>query len=707
MCSSDLTISLDGLGIGFSLPSAKDKLKIGVDLMGLGVEYKKGKLEVTGGLAHKKTADSEAFIGELLVREKPYVLTAMGMLKFGEYNSFFVFAMLGTPMGGPLEFFVTGLAGGIGMNSQLNLPSIEKLAIFPLVAGALTGTATGKKDEDKPEDINSVLAVLTKESAISSAEGQFWLGIGIRFTTYKLVESFALLTLSMGHQFQLGLLGRSEMRLPPGSTKPVALAAIDLKAVLTPTAKPPTPVFSLEARLADSSYIFSKNCHLTGGLAFYIWSNGDLVLSLGGYHPLFKVPAHYPSVDRLGITWVLSSHLFIKGGLYFAITPAAIMAGGSLEAQFHAGPIRAWFIAQADFLMLWKPFHYDIAIRIALGVSANLGLFRINLHIGVGLQLYGPPFGGVASVDLGIISFSIKFGSAVSAPPPLTWREFAAAFLPVSNPPHKEAATMSIQTAASVQISSARVGNGLIKKDKEFGAILNPSQFELYTKTAIPATSVQIEIEKGKFVDADLATLKTGLTGDWNQKIGIVPMHKTAKELKSVHQISIIRLDEGGAEEVYEYSTERLAFEGVWENAPKSLWSNLDLSKKEDQKTFKKIQLSGQSTLSGTLTGIKVKPKAEMPDRTLPIPTKSLQEELKSIQAYEGFSPKPDTIPIKAKPKNPQEALKLIYKALKKNRHSILEDLQGEGLVSRENINAEHFSDPAYEALNQSPIFID
>jgi len=33
------------------------------------------------------------------------------------------------------------------------------------------------------------------------------------------------------------------------------------------------------------------------------------VITLGGYHPAFQKPTHYPEVPRLGLNWNVTSHL--------------------------------------------------------------------------------------------------------------------------------------------------------------------------------------------------------------------------------------------------------------------------------------------------------------------------------------------------------------------------------------------------------------
>ena len=97
-------------------------------------------------------------------------------------------------------------------------------------------------------------------------------------------------------------------------------------------------VLWVEASLTDASYLFDKNCRLTGGFALVSWFNrGEFLLSLGGYHPKFKAPSYYPTVQRLGFNWKPFSKLTVKGEAYFTICSSAVMLGGALSAAYKAG----------------------------------------------------------------------------------------------------------------------------------------------------------------------------------------------------------------------------------------------------------------------------------------------------------------------------------------------------------------------------------
>ena len=74
-------------------------------------------------------------------------------------------------------------------------------------------------------------------------------------------------------------------------------------------------------------------------------------------------------MPRLSLNWQVNSELHIKADAYFALTGSAIMAGAHLQATWQSGALRAWFNAGADFILAWKPYHYELELYIGMGVS--------------------------------------------------------------------------------------------------------------------------------------------------------------------------------------------------------------------------------------------------------------------------------------------------------------------------------------------------
>ena len=166
-----------------------------------------------------------------------------------------------------------------------------------------------------------------------------------------MVDTFALLTISLGTTIEVALLGLSTLTLPAGAADPIAQIQLALEVSFSYG----SGLLAVVGQLTDNSYVLSRDSRLTGGFAFSLWFSGEhageFVLTLGGYNPQFAVPDHYPIVPRLGLSWQVVPELSITGGLYFALTSNAVMAGGKLSAVWTSGSVRAWFTYWADFLM--------------------------------------------------------------------------------------------------------------------------------------------------------------------------------------------------------------------------------------------------------------------------------------------------------------------------------------------------------------------
>ena len=580
-----LTVGLLGFRVSFPLldfiqkPERETLRKIEAGLDGLQIDFRGGPVQISGALLQVPDPGKGVSIrydGSLLVQAKVFALTALGSFAMVEKKpSLFVFAVLHKELGGPAFFFVTGVAFGFGFNRALRLPAIAEVQNFPLVRGALDpGYFSGGSDPG--------MALEKLGSYITPSPGDYWVAAGVKFTTFGLIHSFALISVSFGTQLQIGLLGLSRIKVPPevpgkDVRHPIACAELALKVTFSPT----SGVLAAEARLTENSYVFSGDCRLTGGFAFYCWfgpeHEGDFVITLGGYHPRFLPPSHYPAVPRLGMRWAVSSKLSIIGEAYFALTPSCVMAGGRLQVLFQWGDLRAWFCANADFLISWKPFYYDIEIGVRIGVSYRFNFFGIRktltLEIGAGLTLWGPPFGGQACVSLWIVSFTISFGQSRAVEVPrLSWEEFHRSFLPQSPNPGEPLVSVIRITGGVMREKEVQRAEG----KKATLTVVNGHEFSLCTESLIPSTtregwdpSAPEARETGLFLNG--APVERA---QWKERpLGIRPMGKVT--LTSSHSLTFERVREGKSatlrgEDLFRYMVGTL----VTKNVPYALWSN-------------------------------------------------------------------------------------------------------------------------------------
>ena len=338
----------------------------------------------------------------------------------------------------------------------------------------------------------------------------------MRFTSFDLVNTTALLVVQFGQELEIALLGVSKITLPPPSasgesTVKYAYAELAMQGKLLPA----KGFFSATAVLTPNSYVLDPACKLTGGFAFYVWfgehdNAGQFVLTLGGYHPDFDPPAHFPKVPRLGFNWPLPGNVTISGEAYFALTPSAVMAGAGLQVLYSAGNLQAWFKAQMDALVSWAPFHYRLDISISIGASYRVNLLfvttTLKVELGASLSIWGPPMGGRVHINWYIISFTISFGADESQrPKALKWEDaegtgFAQTLLPHDTKKALKANNVLLEAPAAAPgasgVFSVTANDGLagtIQKDGKDIWIVRANHFVFSTVTAFPTTEVDVE----------------------------------------------------------------------------------------------------------------------------------------------------------------------------------------------------------------------
>lgn len=592
VCALGLTVGVDGLGVGIDVSAAlamewkKLVASAAFTLSGLGIDYSNTSVEIGGEFLRTETNHTESYDGGAVIKTKQFALSAIGSYTTIEnHPSMFIYGVLDYPLGGPSFFFVTGLAAGFGYNRKLNVPPVEKVSDFPLIKFANNGPGGKARMSEVLKDLRDY---------IPPSSGDIWLAIGIKFTSFKLIDSFALLALSFGHLVEIDLLGTSHVVVPPESPETLAEVNMQFKASLVPE----LGELKIDAVVSPGSYILSKDCHLTGGFAMYCWFLGDLagdfVQTLGGYHPAFRAPAHYPQVPRLGFQWKVDEYTSLSGGGYYALTSHALMAGVSLSANYSDDRLKAWFHLQADFLIAWKPFHYDASMEVDLGASYRLfGNTTISVDLSVGLHIWGPEFAGTAHVNLYICSFNVAFGAASSPaePAPLEWDEpkssFKSSFLPANN-----------------QICSVNVKSGLLRTIKaddgnpQERMVINAKDFALVTNSVIPSTSGQ-SLKPDNRMNKELtqetqAADKDGkaLTAKANLAFGIAPM--ALPSFTSTHGIKVTRLNSVRATED---ATTRFQFIPILKSAPTALWG-----------VAPNADVNGAKFVENTLAGFEIRP---------------------------------------------------------------------------------------------------
>ncbi len=587
LSAAGLTLTLDGLGVSVALKDlAAKNFKPAFSLRGLGLDYSNSAVEIGGTFLRMQYSDEhgqpcEEYDGMAIIRAASFTLSAIGSYANNGQPSLFVYAVLDYPLGGSAFFFVTGLAAGFGYNRFLKMPALNQVAQFPLIT-QVTGSNTPLPNDNQGRRARLQQELSGLHEWLPPKPGKHFLAVGIRFSSFELVDSFVLLDASFGESLEIDMLGLSTLIAPTpekaaNSTQPVTPLA-EVQMALKASFIPDEGFLGVQAQLTNNSYVLSRACHLTGGFAFFAWyagaHRGDFVLSLGGYHPKFIVPSHYPQVPRLGFNWQVSDKLFLKGDAYFALTAHAFMAGGHLQAVWQSGHIKAWFMAGADFLISWKPYFYDAEIYVDLGAAILLGSLHITIDVGADLHLWGPDFSGKAKIHLHIVSFTVSFGKAAPKPRPISWATFRESFLPAKDAAGNDAHVCGVAIAEGL-LRTIKTENG----DERW--IVNPQTLRLITNSLVPATRAKIAGDATFDARDYAATVST---------FGVGPMALKASDLNTACHTITVQCGVSAANDDF-------AYQPVFKKMPAALWGE-------------ELQpdLNGNKFIENALTGFELTP---------------------------------------------------------------------------------------------------
>ncbi|KAK6347971.1 hypothetical protein TWF718_005791 [Orbilia javanica] len=573
--------SLIGFGVGVKLTTLNVATLINnlsFSLHGMSVAFDRPPLTIGGVIVHGKSADSNYYAGGLIVGFTPYQLEAAGYYGVAtpsggqSFTSIFVFARLDGPLIELAFAEISAVTGGFGYNSNARYPAPDQIVHYPFISqDALDG---------QTDDILATLNALVDPGAggwFSPQDKSFWAAAGLKVDCFEMIGIEAVVAVKFGQDgIKVGVFAAGIVDVPPQKS-PVKFAHVELGFAVAVDFAYGT--FKADAQLSPNSFVLDPNCHLTGGFAFYYWFDaphadssltGQFVFTLGGYHQAFKVPPSYPNPDRLAISWSLGDEISITGQAYFAITPKACMGGGKLSAKYQAGSTHASFDVSADFLINYKPFHFDAEIRISVEAGVQINLLFIDTAISLGvsadLHLWGPPLGGTVSLKLMAFYVTIDFGHKEGSVEAVGLEDFYKLILQAS----------SQQTQKETQWRSG--GKNIIERPKNEGHIFlaesglmnnktkpQKGQNKLWTVrggTFIFAVSCKIAIDKAEQIDEGDETIGDALEFKDNQ-IYAKPM-KLNKPLTSSVKINI---KQDGVEEKSVWGIEPLT-----KSMPRGLW---------------------------------------------------------------------------------------------------------------------------------------
>ncbi len=448
-------------------------------LDGLSLGYNRPPVTLAGEFIRRPGYEKdEMMLAGMAVLGTPALsISALGFYaqKKGRSPSLFVFGKLDLSkksIGGPI-FRLKKVAAGFGYQTRVRTPAISEVQSFPFVSMLKTSSS-----EDPLMVLDTILGYSGTPWVYPESDN-IWLAAGLNGTVYELVDITAVAIGQFGHDFTLGLYGTAEATFPKASRSPWARLMVDVRAEYRSS----KDTLEIDAAVAPGSFLVSQNCRLTGSAAVRAWFGrsdhpGDFVVTVGGYHPRFNKPKHYPVSQRLGFDWHVSSGIYAKGECYAALTPHAFMAGFNSHVHGDFGPFVADLQVYADALFEWNPFYFDLSF----GCSAHVRLKPFPaVEASIHGEVWGPPVGGHCVGTLWGLKKEADFGSKRrDTSKALTAEEFRKNMLP-------EKAEQVIHV---VPTDGLRPGEK--PSDDEKTVWMVGSGFQFNIGTAVPATEVTV-----------------------------------------------------------------------------------------------------------------------------------------------------------------------------------------------------------------------
>ncbi|MFI1830581.1 DUF6603 domain-containing protein [Streptomyces sp. NPDC020412] len=519
---------LETRGLGVAVPLSGTHVPA-FRLDGLGLGYDRAPLTIAGEFLKLEKAGYSLAVGGAAVVSTPVVsLTAMGYYaqRTGSADpSLFVFGMLDLKEKalGPPCFRVTRLAAGFGYHTLVRTPAIKEVASFPFVR---------MLDEPGSQETLGVLDDILGRSGhpawVEPHPGRMWLAAGLHAVVYELVDVSAVAVVQFGDDLCLGLYGRASAQFPRKPASAWASVGLDVSAEYRSS----TDTLAVDVAVSDGSFILDRNCRLTGSAAVRVWFGGsahpgDFVITVGGYHPRYQRPRHYPDAERLGIDWNVGGGITVSGGCYAALTPHAFMAGFKATAHGEWGPANLDVSVYADALIQWDPLYFDL--DFGGSVRGSVGPFSAEVHADG--QVWGPPVGGHARVSILGFGIDVDFGSdRRDSANALSAGEFRKRMLPGGEESAGDSKVVQVAALGGL-LPGARPAAGTGGKGGSGDEVwaVGSDGFTVAVTTAVPATGVRVN---GRDTDAKL-------TGD----LHIRPMQraKTAESYSSGLDVTVLR----------------------------------------------------------------------------------------------------------------------------------------------------------------------
>jgi hypothetical protein len=406
-----VTAVVDRIGFQVGLSFPENGGNIGAADLSMGFKAPSGAgitidaAAVTGGgfLFFDSEKGQYAGFVQLTIRDL-FTITAIGViatrLPNGAKGFSFVVLITAegfTPIQLGLGFTLTGIGGLLAINRTCN----EEFLRDGIRNKTLNDILFPKDPiRNAPQIFGSL------NNAFPPREGSYLFGpvLQICWGTPAILTMDLGLILELGNRTRLVILGRVSAIMP---TEKHDLVRLQMNAIGVIDFDQDS--ISLDAVLYDSRLVGKFT--LTGSMAMRLnWgSSPEFALSIGGFHPAFKPPPNFPTLERLAISFSNTNDFRLRAECYFAITANTLQWGAKVELFAKAGDFSVEGVLGYDVLIQFDPFFFlaDFYASVQLKYGSH-NLFKVKVEG----ELAGPKplyIKGKATFEIFWCDFSVGF----------------------------------------------------------------------------------------------------------------------------------------------------------------------------------------------------------------------------------------------------------------------------------------------------------
>ncbi|KAI8631405.1 hypothetical protein F5Y19DRAFT_493310 [Xylariaceae sp. FL1651] len=171
--------------------------------------------------------------------------------------------------------------------------------------------AGGPRTKFGPSDLvgqlNAFLNSTSGSPCVVVAKGFYWLAVGIVMQAFKVLDIDAVLSIELTDtdDFVIAITALASTLFPRTGTDKDASDLMEIGVVITLDTG--HGYLLTRGELMPQFFVLSRDCHMRGGITYATWLSpspyaGDFILSIGGYHHLFRPPAYLPpEPDQISI----------------------------------------------------------------------------------------------------------------------------------------------------------------------------------------------------------------------------------------------------------------------------------------------------------------------------------------------------------------------------------------------------------------------